>query len=145
MLDQDGVACSPSSVYRVRKAAGLRDRPTPRASSKGQGLVQPLRPHEPWHVAVSSLNLAGTFSSLGRLLDGSSRFTVPWEIRKARTEADVAQSIQRAREKFPGVTPRIIADNGPQFIARDFQEFIRLGGRTPARTCFAARTWRTRP
>jgi putative transposase len=50
------------------------------------------------------------------------------------TEAAIEQIIQRAREKFPGVTPRIISDNGPQFIARDFKEFIRLCGMTPART-----------
>ena len=50
------------------------------------------------------------------------------------TEADVEQIIQRAREKFPGVTPRIISDNGPQFIAKDFKEFIRICGMTHART-----------
>jgi putative transposase len=50
------------------------------------------------------------------------------------TEADVEQIIQRAREKFPDVTPRIISDNGPQLIARDFKEFIRLCGMTHART-----------
>src|SRR5207244_12772737 len=49
-------------------------------------------------------------------------------------EIDVEQIIQRAREKFPGVTPRIISDNGPQFIARDFKEFIRLCGMTHVRT-----------
>src|SRR5262249_54638952 len=37
-------------------------------------------------------------------------------------------------EKFPGVTPRIISDNGPQFIAKDFKEFIRLCGMTHVRT-----------
>ena len=30
--------------------------------------------------------------------------------------------------------PRIIADNGPQFIARDFKEFIRISGMTHVRT-----------
>ena len=42
--------------------------------------------------------------------------------------------VQRARERFPGVTPRIISDNGPQFIARDFKEFIRIAGMTHVRT-----------
>ena len=42
--------------------------------------------------------------------------------------------IQRAREEFPGVTPRIITDNGPQFIAKDFKEFIRIAGMTHVRT-----------
>jgi putative transposase len=134
MLDQDIVACSPSSVYRVLKQAGLLDRHTPKASSKGKGFVQPVRPHEHWHVDVSYINIAGTFYYLCSLLDGCSRFTVHWEIRETMTEADVEQIIQRARERFPGVTPRIISDNGPQFIARDFKEFIRICGMTHART-----------
>ena len=40
----------------------------------------------------------------------------------------------RALEKYPGAKPRIISDNGPQFIARDFKEFIRLMGMTHVRT-----------
>ncbi len=50
------------------------------------------------------------------------------------TERDVEVIIQRAREKFPEVSPRIISDNGPQFIARDFKEFIRICGMTHVRT-----------
>jgi transposase InsO family protein len=134
MLDQDIAACSPSSVYRVLKAAGLLDRQAPKPSSKGKGFVQPLRPHEHWHVDVSSINIAGTFYYLCSLLDGCRRFIVHWELREAMTEADVEQIIQRAREQVPGVTPRIISDNGPQFIARDFPEFIRLCCMTHART-----------
>jgi putative transposase len=34
----------------------------------------------------------------------------------------------------PGVKPRIISDNGPQFIAKDFKEFIRISGMTHVRT-----------
>ena len=50
------------------------------------------------------------------------------------TEQDVETIIQRAREKFPGEKPRIISDNGPQFIAKDFKQFIRLCGMTHVRT-----------
>jgi putative transposase len=134
MLDRDVAACSPSSVYRVLKGAGLLDCHTPKPSSKGTGFVQPLAPHEHWHVDVSYINIAGTFYYLCSLLDGCSRFTVHWEIRETMTEADVEQIVQRARERFPGVTPRIISDNGPQFIARDFKEFIRLCGMSHVRT-----------
>jgi putative transposase len=134
MIDRDIAVCSPSSVYRVLKAAGRLDRHTPKSSSKGKGFVQPLRPHEHWHVDVSYLNIAGTFYYQCSLLDGCSRFIVHWEIREAMTEADVEQIIQRARERFPGVTPRIISDNGPQFLARDFKEFIRLCGMTHVKT-----------
>jgi transposase InsO family protein len=134
MLDRDVVACSPSSVYRVLKAAGLLDRQAPKPSAKGKGFVQPLRPHEHWHVDVSYLNVCGTFYYLCSLLDGCSRYIVHWEIRETMTEADVEQIVQRSREKFPGVTPRIISDNGPQFVAKDFKEFIRICGMTHVKT-----------
>ena len=134
MLDADQVACSPTSVYRVLKAAGLLAGPTPAITKKGTGFVQPLKPHEHWHVDVSYLNIAGTFYFLCSILDGCSRFIVHWEIREKMEEADVETIIQRAREAYPGVTPRIISDNGPQFIAKDFKEFIRIAGMTHVKT-----------
>ena len=134
MLDADVVACSPASVYRVLKAAGLLAGPTPTITKKGTGFVQPVQPHEHWHVDVSYLNIAGTFYFLCSVLDGCSRFIVHWEIREKMEEADVQTIIQRAREQFPDATPRIISDNGPQFIAKDFKEFIRVCGMTHVKT-----------
>jgi putative transposase len=134
MIDADVVTCSPASVYRVLKAAGLLERHNTKPSLKGTGFVQPLAPHEHWHVDVSYLNIAGTFYYLCSLLDGCSRSIVHWEIREAMTEVDVEQIVQRARERFPGVTPRIISDNGPQFLAKDFKEFIRICGMTHVKT-----------
>jgi putative transposase len=134
MLDADVVACSPASVYRVLKKAGLLASQTPHVTKKGTGFVQPLKPHQEWHVDVSYLNIAGTFYFLCSILDGYSRFIVHWEIREKMEEADVQTILQRAREKFPGTTPRIISDNGPQFIAKDFKEFIRITGMTHVRT-----------
>ena len=43
-------------------------------------------------------------------------------------------SIQRALEGHPNEEPRILFGNWPQFIARDFKEFIRLVGITHVRT-----------
>jgi transposase InsO family protein len=134
MLDRDVVAVSPASVYRVLKAAGVIGRRNVKPSQKGTGFVQPLAPHRHWHIDVSYLNVAGTFYYLCSVLDGCSRFIVHWEIRESMTEADVETILQRARELFPGQRPRIISDNGPQFIARDFKEFIRVAGMTHVRT-----------
>jgi len=50
------------------------------------------------------------------------------------TEAEVEIIIQAALERYPGVKARIITDNGPQFIARDFKEFIRIAGLTHVKT-----------
>jgi len=49
-------------------------------------------------------------------------------------ESDVETIVQRARERYPEARPRIISDNGPQFIAKDFKVFIRLAGMTHVRT-----------
>src|SRR4029453_2327278 len=134
MLDDDVVAVSPASVYRVLKAAGRLDRRWAKPSKKGTGFVQPLRPHQHWHVDVSYINVEGTFYYLTSLLDGCSRYIVHWELRESMTERDVETIVQRGLERFPNERPRIISDNGPQFIARDFQQFIRLVGITHVRT-----------
>jgi transposase InsO family protein len=49
-------------------------------------------------------------------------------------EGDIEIILQAAREQHPQARPRIISDNGPQFIARDFKEFIRIAGMTHVRT-----------
>ncbi len=47
---------------------------------------------------------------------------------------DVEVILHRAKEKYPHASPRIISDNGPQFIARDFKAFIRESGMSHVRT-----------
>jgi putative transposase len=133
MLDRDVVAISPATTYRVLSAAGRLDRWKQRPSKKGTGFVQPLAAHEHWHIDVAYLNIAGTFYYLCSLLDGASRAIVHWEIRESMTELDVECIVQRAREAYPDARPRIISDNGPQFIAKDFKEFVRIAGMTHVR------------
>lgn len=134
MLDENVVAVSPSSVYRVLSSAGLLARASTAPSRKGKGFEQPLGPHQHWHVDLCYLNICGTFYYMCAILDGYSRYVVHWEIRPQMTTADVEIILQRAKELFPGVQPRIISDNGPQFIAKDFKEFIRFCGMTHVRT-----------
>ena len=134
MLDKDVVAASPSSVYRVLSAAGLLDRWNRKPSKKGTGFVQPLAPHEHWHIDIAYLNVAGTFYYMCSILDGASRAIVHWEIREAMTEQAVEIIVQRGCELRPTARPRIISDNGPQFVAKDFKEFIRVAGMTHVRT-----------
>ena len=134
MLDADIVAVSPATTYRILSNAGLLKRWNEKTSMKGKGFVQPLKPHEHWHIDVSYLNICGTFYYFIGILDGCSRYLVHWDIRTSMTEDDIAIVIERAKEKFPGVTPRIISDNGPQFIAKDFKEYIRLSGMTHVKT-----------
>lgn len=129
-LDDNVAAVSPSSVYRILKEAGVLGRRVPAETKKGTGFVQPEKPHEHWHLDISYLNITGTFYYMCSVLDGYSRYIVHHEIREAMKEQDVEIILQRAREKVPGAAPRIISDNGPQFIAKDFKEYIRESGMT---------------
>jgi transposase InsO family protein len=134
MLDRDVVAVSPSSVWRVLGQAGLLSKWNGEPSKKGSGFAQPPAAHEHWHIDVSYVNISGTFYYLCSVLDGYSRLLVHWELRQSMTEAEIEVVLQRAREKYPEAKPRIISDNGPQFLAKDFKEFIRIAGMTHVRT-----------
>jgi transposase InsO family protein len=134
MVDADVAYASPSTVYRVLKERGLLGRPGGAPSRKGDGFHHPAGAHHHWHMDISYVNICGTFYYLCGVLDGYSRYVVHWEIRERMRERDVETILQRAAEKFPDARPRIITDNGPQFIARDFKAFIRICGMTHVRT-----------
>ena len=74
------------------------------------------------------------FYYLCSILDGFSRFLVHWDLRESMREVDIEVILARAKEKYSEAKPRIISDNGPQFIARDFKEFIRISGMTHVQT-----------
>jgi transposase InsO family protein len=130
MLDDDLVAVSPNSTYRVLKNAGLLDSKVVPASKKGTGFIQPTKIYQEWHVDVSYINTGGTFYFLISVLDGFSRYIVHSELSQTMKEFDIELIIAKAIEKHPGVKPRIISDNGPQFIANDFKSFVREYGLT---------------
>lgn len=134
MLDEGVAAASPATVHRVLREAGL-SKPVERVTGRrGRGFEQPAQPHEHWHVDISYLNICGTFYYLCSVLDGCSRSIVQWEIQETMRAEQVELILQRAREQFPQAQPRVISDNGPQFIARDFQQFVRACGMTHVRT-----------
>jgi transposase InsO family protein len=134
MMDADVVAVSATTVFRVLKSEGRLGRSNNRASLKGKGFCQPVKPHEHWHVDVSYLNIGGTFYYLCCVLDGCSRSIVAWDIKPSMKSDDIQLVIQKALDAHPGVNPRIISDNGPQFVAIEFRKFVRFCGMTHVRT-----------
>ena len=125
MLDENVVAVSPSSTYRVLLKAELLNEKTGKTSKKGSGFVQPTVPHQHWHSDISYINIACTFYYLITVLDGYSRYLIHWELRRSMTEGDVEITLQRAHEKFPEAKPRIISDNGKQYVSGDFKLLVR--------------------
>ncbi len=129
MIDEDVAYASPSTVYRVLKENNLLNKYITREESKrGEGYIQPKRPHEEWHTDITYVNVLGSFMFLIVIIDGYSRFVVNHELRKSMKDKDVIFVLQRAREKFPEESPRIITDRGGQFISREFRSYLRYMG-----------------
>lgn len=124
MLDENVVAVSPSSVYRILKQHNLLLTAWRHQKAKGSGFNQPNRPHQHWHLDISYINFKGTFVFLAALIDGYSRFIVHFEIKTSFEALDIEIMMERARAKYPGVKPALITDNGPQFIAREFDLYL---------------------
>jgi putative transposase len=134
MLDADIVAVSPTRVWCVLGQAGLLLKWNSKPSKKGTGFEQPLAADQHWHIDVSYINISGTFYYPCSILDGCSRSIVNWDLLESMTEADIEVILERAKELHPKAKPRISSDDGPQFIAKGFKEFIRVSGLTHVRT-----------
>ena len=138
MIDDNIAAVSPSTTYRVLKSAGLLNKwNTVKESTKGNGFVQPVKPHQHWHTDIKYVNFRGTFLFLISVIDGYSRYIVHHELRMNMQEFDVQITLQRALEKYPSVKPRLITDNGSQLISKDFAEYLRQAGLRHVRTSIA--------
>lgn len=138
MIDDNIAAVSPSTTYRVLKSAGLLNRwNVVKISSKGTGFIQPDKPHQHRHNDIKYVNFRGTFLFLISVIDGYSRYIVHHELRLNMQEYDVELTVQKALEKYPGVKPRLITDNGPQYISKDFAEYLKFAGLQHIRTSIA--------
>ena len=138
MIDDNIVAVSPSTTYRVLKSMGLLNHWNKvKKSTKGNGFDQPTIPHQHWHTDIKYVNFRGTFLFLISVVDGYSRYIVHHELRMNMQEYDVQITIQRALEKYPLAKPRLITDNGSQFISKDFAEYLKQAGLQHIRTSIA--------
>lgn len=126
MLDEDIVAASPSSVYRVLSRSDLLNKwNTSKQNLKGTGFRQPDYPHKHWHTDIKYLNYNGSFLFLITVIDGYSRYVLHHQVRHSMTTYDVQLVIQQTKDKYPLARPRLITDNGSQYCSKDFQSFIK--------------------
>ena len=134
-LDENIFAASPATVYRILKKEGLLNKwKGNRNSSKGSGYCQPAKPHQEWHTDIKYVNYKGTFLFLISVLDGYSRYILHHELKTSMTELDVEITLEKAHEKYPGEKPRVISDNGSQYISKDFQIYLKTVGMQHVRT-----------
>src|SRR5690606_39739006 len=124
--------------YLVHKSAGVLNRWNKvKRYSKSHGFTQLFFFKQKTAYEIKYVNYHGTFLFLISVIDGYSRFIVHHELRQNMQQFDVQITLQRALEKYPGYKPRIISDNGPQFISKDFAEYLRQVGLQHIRTSIA--------
>jgi putative transposase len=139
MIDMNIAYLSPSSVYRVLVNAGLNNKWTkPAGEPKKVGFDQPERVHEHWHTDISYVNFRGTFVYLICVLDGYSRAILAWDIRTSMESYDVQIVLWRACDKYLDANnlnnPRLITDNGSQFLTAEFKATLKEFSMTNVRT-----------
>jgi putative transposase len=125
MIDEDIVYLSPTGVYRILDKHDLLyrwKRPEP-----GLGRKVPVAsyPDEVWHVDLMYLWVKGRWYFLVTVLDSYSRYVVHWQLALSMLASEVADIIAVALEKVPGKRPRIVRDNGSQFVSKEWREVVR--------------------
>ena len=130
MIDRNIAYLSPSSVYRILVNAALNNKWTkPAGEPKKEGFDQPTRVHEHWHTDISYLNYKGTFVYLISVLDGYSRAILSWDVTTRMESLDVQIILWRACDKYLEPSnqnnPRLITDNGSQFLTSEFKNTLK--------------------
>jgi putative transposase len=131
MADAGVAAVRPTTVYEILKEAGLIGRwKRPEITAHKIGFEQPSVPHEQWHTDIAYLNILGTQYFLISVLDGFSRAIIHHEVRTKMETVDVELVLQRALDTLPkgAPRPRIISDNGSQYVSGQFKVFLRNTG-----------------
>lgn len=134
MMDDDIAYVSPSSVYRIMRKNSLLFNRATKVSKKGTGFNQPLAPHKHWHTDVTFIKITGKIYCLMFVLDGYSRAILSYGLYDQMTSAEVSLVVQKAREIFPNEHPRIISDNGKQYVGKEFKAFVISSGMTHVTT-----------
>ncbi|MCL0064130.1 DDE-type integrase/transposase/recombinase [Dehalococcoidia bacterium] len=67
----------------------------------------------------------GRWYFLVTVLDSYSRYIVHWELALSMQAQEIAEIVAIALEKVPGKRPRIVRDNGSQFVTKEWREVMR--------------------
>jgi transposase-like protein len=85
---------------------------------------KPKHVHDHWHTDIAYVKIGGVFYFLIMMLDGYSRYLLDWELMTDMLGGSVENFVQRVKDKYPHARPRLINDNGAQFISHDFKRLL---------------------
>lgn len=126
MIDEEIACLSESAVYQILSEHGLLygwARPDSEGTAK-EYQHKPKFPHHHWHTDIAYIKIQGVFYFLIMLLDGYSRYMLGWDLMTDMLGSSVESFIATLKEKFPYAKPKLIHDNGSQFISHDFKRLM---------------------
>jgi transposase InsO family protein len=92
-----------------------------------RGFDQPEAVHEQWHIDFSYVKIGGAFYYFLGILDGYCRKMLNWRLCENMAGINAEILVAETKELYPAAPyPRIISDNGSQFISKDFEELLVL-------------------
>jgi transposase InsO family protein len=126
MVDANIAAVRPATVYNVLKRGGLTKKWAEMREETKKGFEQPKAAHEQWHTDFSYVKVSGACYYFVSVMDGYSRKILSWGLYESLDGLWAEIVLAKARELYPDARPRIITDNGAQFISKDFRELVSL-------------------
>ena len=127
MIDENVACLSESTVYEILSTHGRLsgwNKPTSCAASK-EYQNKPKHVHNHWHTDIAYVKIGGVFYFLIMMLDGYSRFLLDWELMPDMLSGSVERFVQKVKDQYPFAAPKLINDNGSQFISLDFKKLLR--------------------
>jgi transposase InsO family protein len=127
MVDRNVAFVSCSSVYNVIKRHNLGKKWAEAVELAKRGFDQPQAVHEQWHIDFSYIRIGGSFYYFLGILDGYSRRMLSWRLCETMAGINAEILVAETKEQYPQArSPRLISDNGSQFISKDFEELLAL-------------------
>lgn len=124
MIDENVAYLSESSVYQILQKHDLIT-PWVRADhgeTQKEYSHKPRHPHHHWHMDIAYVKVGGVFYFLIMMLDGYSRYLLDWELMPDMLGRSVQEFTKRSKAKYPEARPKLITDNGSQFVSHDFKK-----------------------
>ncbi len=126
MVDENVAHLSESKVYDIlseHKKLG-RWNQVDNGETKKEYQHKPKYVHHHWHTDIAYIKLGGVFYFLIMMLDGYSRYMLDWELMPDMLGSSVESFVQRVKDKYPFARPKLINDNGSQFISHEFKKLL---------------------
>jgi transposase InsO family protein len=126
MIDENIAYLTESTVYAILKSHNMLFGWNGGAlePAKKEYTDKPKHVHDHWHTDIAYIKIQGIFYFLIMVLDGYSRYLLGWELMTDMLGRSVEDFIARVKEKYPHAKPKLIHDNGGQFVSTDFKRLV---------------------